>query len=82
MPVATAKTVTDGKPHSIPKRPGLRCAPDTRAARRFRALPAKDRDRLLEEFRAACAPAFSSVEEYLTEKRQEKADNHHDDHDT
>lgn len=68
--------------------PKARSSPPTRPARRrlclnftmhteasdhFRALPLKERKRIVEEFRQACAPAYASVDEYLAEKRREQA---------
>lgn len=43
------------------------------AAERFHALPASERERILNEFRAAFADAFASTEDYLKQKRRENA---------
>ncbi len=42
----------------------------------FRSLPMKERERILEEFRTAFAPAFSdmTVDEYIAERRKEAAE--------
>lgn len=52
-------------PSSKRRRLRLPCIVDNKAADDFRSLPMKERERLLAEFREICAPAFSSVAEYL-----------------
>ena len=66
---AHKQTVGAGRARRI--RPRLAMTIDTSASETFRALPLKERKRILEEFREACAPAFASVDEYLAEKRRE-----------
>ena len=75
-------TVTDAKPRrkttarAAKRRLRLPCTLNTAASERFRALPLKERERILEEFRAACAPAFPSADAYIAEKRREQARDH------
>ncbi len=61
--------VDTGRPRRA--RPKLAMTVDMSASDAFRALPLKERKRIVEEFREACAPAFASVDEYLAEKRRE-----------
>ncbi len=48
---------------------------NTEGSDAFRSLPMRERDRILEEFRAALVPAFSdmTVDEYIAQRRKEAA---------
>ncbi len=48
---------------------------NTEGADAFRSLPMRERERILEDFRAAFAPAFSdmTVDEYIAQRRREAA---------
>ena len=57
------------------RRADLAMTINTEGSDAFRSLPMRERDRILEEFRAALVPAFSdmTVDEYIAQRRKEAA---------
>lgn len=54
-------------------RPQLDMVINTKASEKFRSLPMKERELILEEFRVAFAPLFAntSVDEFIAERHNE-----------
>ncbi len=74
----TSTTKADHKDEVKPgrhRRAHLSMTVNTEGSDTFRSLPMKERERILEEFRAAFAPAFSNmtVDEYIAQRRKEAA---------